>query len=91
MSNEFEWWEAKRLAVLSERGLDFLDARRLFDGRDIYTVSSPRGSEQRWVSIGELDEVMVAIVWTRRGDAIRIITMRRARDEEKGRYRAAYG
>jgi uncharacterized DUF497 family protein len=41
---EFEWWEAKRLAVLSERGLDFLDARSLFDGRDIYTIPSPRGT-----------------------------------------------
>ena len=88
---EFEWWEAKRLAVLSGRGLDFLDARRLFDGRDVYTVPAPRGSEQRWVSIGQLDAVMVAVVWTRRGDAVRIITMRRARDEEQRQYRAAYG
>jgi hypothetical protein len=32
---KFECWEAKRLAALSERGLDFLDARSLFDGRDI--------------------------------------------------------
>jgi uncharacterized DUF497 family protein len=88
---EFEWWEAKRLAVLWDRGLDFLDARRLFDGRDSYTVPSPQGGEQRWVSVGELDQVMVAVVWTRRGDAVRIITMRRARDEEKRRYRAIYG
>ena len=88
---EFEWWEAKRLAVLRDRGLDFLDARRLFDGRDNYAVPSPRGGEQRWVSVGELDKVMVAVVWTRRGDAVRIITMRRARDEEKRRYRAIYG
>jgi len=55
---EFEWWEAKRLAVLSERGLDFLDGRSLFDGRDIYTIPSPRGGEQRWVSIGQLNDVM---------------------------------
>jgi uncharacterized protein len=88
---EFEWWDAKRRAVLSERGLDFLDARRLFDGRDIYTVPSPRGGEQRWVSIGRLGEVMIAVVWTRRGNAIRIITMRRARDEEKRQYDAVYG
>jgi hypothetical protein len=58
-SMEFEWWEAKRLAVLRERGLDFLDARSLFDGRDIYTIPSPRGGEQRLVSIGQLDDVMV--------------------------------
>jgi uncharacterized protein len=88
---EFEWWEAKRLAVLIERGLDFLDARSLFDGRDIYTIPSPRGGEQRWVSIGQLDDVMIAVVWTRRGAATRIITMRRARDEEKRRYYAVYG
>ena len=49
------------------------------------------GGEERWVSIGELDEAMVAVVWTRRRDATRIITMRRARDEEKRRYRAVYG
>jgi uncharacterized protein len=52
---EFEWWEAKRLAVLQERGIDFIDAPALFDGRSLYTVPSPRGAEERWVSIGELN------------------------------------
>jgi uncharacterized DUF497 family protein len=79
------------LRCSGKRGLDFLDARSLFDGRDIYTIPSPRGGEQRLVSIGQLDDVMVAVVWTRRGAAIRIITMRRARDEEKRRYHAMYG
>jgi uncharacterized DUF497 family protein len=88
---EFEWSEAKRLAVLDARRLDFLDGCRLFDGRLILTVPSPRSGEQRWVSIGELDSELIAVVWTRRGEAIRIITMRKARDEEKRRYRALYG
>ena len=88
---EFEWSEAKRHAVLDVRWLDFLDGRRLFDGRPICTAPSPREGEQRWISIGELDGEMIAIVWTRRGATIRIITMRKARDEEKRRYRALYG
>jgi uncharacterized protein len=88
---EFEWSEAKRLVVLDARRLDFLDGRSLFDGRPICTALSPRGGEQRWVSIGELNNEMVAIVWTWRGAAVRIITMRKARDEEKRRYRALYG
>jgi uncharacterized DUF497 family protein len=88
---EFEWSKAKRLVVLDARRLDFLDGRSLFDGRPICTALSPRGGEQRWVSIGELNNEMVAIVWTWRGAAIRIITMRKARDEEKRRYRALYG
>jgi uncharacterized protein len=88
---EFEWSEAKRIAVLQARRLDFLDGRRMFDGRPILTAPSPRRDEERWVSIGELDGEMIAIVWTRRGSAIRIITMRKARDEEKRRYRSLYG
>jgi uncharacterized protein len=69
---------------------DFLDGRRLFDGRPIRTAPSLRGGEQRWVSIGELDDEKIAVVWTRRGAAIRIITMRKARDEKKRRYRVLY-
>lgn len=88
---ELEWSESKRLTVLVSRGLDFLDGGRFFDGRPILSAPSPRGVEERWVSIGELDGEMIAIVWTLRGAATRIITMRKARDEEKRRYRALYG
>jgi uncharacterized DUF497 family protein len=88
---EFEWSETKRLAVLDARRLDFLDVCRLFDGRPLLSAPSPRGAEERWVSIGELNGEMVVVVWTRRGAAIRIITARKARDEEKRRYRALHG
>jgi uncharacterized DUF497 family protein len=71
---EFEWLEAKRLAVLEARGLDFLDGRRLFDGRPIYLLASPRGAEKRWISIGELGGRFVAVVWTLRDETVRIIT-----------------
>jgi uncharacterized protein len=72
-------------------GSIFLDGCRMFDGRPICTAPSPRAGEQRWVSIGELDGELIAVVWTRRGEAIRIITMRKALSEEKRRYRALYG
>ena len=88
---DFEWSAAKRIAVLEARGLDFIDAEILFDGRPLHTVASPRGAEERWLSVGELNGRLVAVVWTRRGDTIRIITMRRARNEEKQRYGALYG
>ncbi|HJU19544.1 MAG TPA: BrnT family toxin [Stellaceae bacterium] len=61
---DFEWWEAKRLAVLRERGIDFVDAQALFDGRPLYTAPSPRGAEERWLSVGEIDDRLVAVVWT---------------------------
>jgi uncharacterized DUF497 family protein len=88
---EFEWSEAKRLAVLNTRGLDFLRGRLLFDGRPLSTMLSPRGGEPRRVSVGILNERLVAVVWTRREHTIRIITMRRARRAEERRNRALYG
>ena len=88
---EFEWSDAKRQIVVASRGLDFVDAEAFFDGRPLLTAPSPRGEEDRWVSVGELNGVLIAVVWTRRGQAIRIITMRRARDGEKKRYQALYG
>ena len=88
---DFEWSAAKRIAVLEARGLDFIDAEILFDGRPLHTIASPRGAEERWLSVGELNGRLVAVVWTQRSDTIRIITMRRARNEEKQRYGALYG
>ncbi|QWR78923.1 BrnT family toxin [Candidatus Magnetomonas plexicatena] len=82
----FEWSEEKRLKVLKERKLDFIDAQLLFDGRSLNTVPSPRDTEERWLSVGEINGRLIAVVWTKRDDAIRIITMRRARDEERRAY-----
>jgi hypothetical protein len=87
----FEWDEAKRRRVIAERGLDFMDAALLFDGRPVLSVPSPRRDEERWLSIGLVDGRFVAVVWVRRGDRIRIVTARRARDEEKRRYEALFG
>ncbi len=84
---ECEWDEAKRLLVLRRRELDFRDGQKMFDGRALLTVTSNRGIEARWISVGDLDGRLVAIVWTKRGESIRIITMRSARDEEKRQYR----
>ena len=67
---DFEWSEAKRIAVPEARGLDFIDAEILFDGRPLYTVASPRGAEERWLSVGELNGRLVAVVWTQRRDCI---------------------
>ena len=87
----FEWSEQKRLWVLQEQGLDFEDAVQLFDGRPLHTVPSPKDDEERWLSVGELDGRLIAVVWPRRGEATRIITARRARDGEKRRYGTLHG
>jgi hypothetical protein len=83
--------EAKRQLTLLERGLDFRDARQLFDGRPLFSYPSPRGDEDRVVSVGSLEGRFVAVVWVQRAGSRRIISMRRARDAEERRYRALLG
>ncbi|MFT0546696.1 BrnT family toxin [Allopusillimonas ginsengisoli] len=43
-------------------------------------------SEPRFITIGVLDERMVVLVWTPRGEARRIISMRKANDREQAKY-----
>jgi uncharacterized DUF497 family protein len=74
-----------------ERGLDFRDAWRLFDGRALYTYPSPRAAEARLVSVGLLEQRCIAVVWLERDGARRIISMRRVRDGEEKTYRALFG
>jgi uncharacterized DUF497 family protein len=87
----FEWDENKRLRVLAQRGIDFLRATQLFDGRDVVTVASPRSDEQRWVTTGILEGTAITVIWTIRGENIRLISARRARDHEKRTHQDIYG
>ena len=87
----FLWDENKRAANLKKHGFDFIDASGLFDGRPIYTYPSPRHDEMRFVSVGVIQDITVAAVWIERDGAIRLISLRRARDGEKRTYRELYG
>jgi len=89
---EFSWDEAKRQAVSAVRGIDFLDlAKALLDGRPLLTMPRRRGEEDRFVSVGLVGGRFYALVWTQRETAIRLITARRARDEEERQYRDLHG
>jgi hypothetical protein len=88
---EFEWDEAKRLANIEKHDIDFRRARLLFDGRTILITLVPKPVEIRLSAIGELDGRMVTAYWTIRGRMIRLISVRRARREERRKYRQLYG
>jgi len=77
----------KRDKTLSERGLDFARADEVYAGRH-YTAEDAREdySEPRYVTVGKLDGRMVVMVWTPRGEARRIISMRKANEREQARY-----
>ncbi len=84
--NSFEWDEGKRKANREKHGIDFEDVRPAFDGRprvDGPGVQNARRSEERHVTIAEIEGVVIAIVWTWRGRAIRLISARVARRGER--------
>lgn len=82
----------KRDATLEARGLDMADAARIFDGPHL-TFPDDRFDygEDRFVTIGLLNGRMVMIAWTPRGDATRIISMRKANAREEKKYRPRLG
>ena len=88
---EFEWDEVKRLSYLEKHELDFLAARRLFDGRPLFTTTNLHHDELRSVSTGVNEYRHYTLIWTERSDSDRVISMRRARDAEKRKYRAVHG
>ena len=86
----FEWDEAKRQANLEEHGIDFEDAARIF-ARPYLRIRSDRNDEVRFVAIGCIEDVEIAVVYTVRADVCRMISARRARTNERKDYHAAVG
>ncbi len=79
---------AKRAWTLRERGLDFEHAAQVFAGLTIDIPDLRRDyGEPRINSVGHLRGRMVIVCWTPRGDARHIISMRKANEREKARYR----
>ena len=80
---QIEFDDTKRQQTLVERGLDFAEAGEVFAG---HTVSAPDDrkdyGEPRIITVGTLQNRMVVLVWTPRGEARRIISMRYAHEHE---------
>jgi uncharacterized protein len=78
---------AKRTWTLKERGLDFRDAREVFAGPslDVPDTRFDYG-EERIRTVGYLGARLVMVVWTPRGRARRVISMRFCNASEKKRY-----
>jgi uncharacterized protein len=84
---EFEYDDAKREWTLRERGLDFAKAERIFTGFNL-TFEDEREDygEERYLTYGLLNNVIVACVWTIRGNRRRIISLRKAKKDEREIY-----
>jgi hypothetical protein len=78
---------AKRAAALRDRDIDFESAAEVFDG-SVIDIADERFDygELRMMTVGYLRGRMVIVVWTARGDARHIISMRKANGREQARF-----
>jgi len=83
----FEWDENKRQLNIQKHGIDFIGVEEVFDGETV-TLEDNRVDygEQRFVTLGMKLGRVVAVVHTERGDAIRIISIRKATKYEQRTY-----
>ena len=86
----FEWDERKRHINLAKHGIDFIEAKDIW-ANDVLEAPSPRYAEERFIAYGILDGRIIAVVFTRQGQRLRLISARRARDYEREAYKDAFG
>lgn len=87
--SDYEWDEGKSQRTLGQRGFDFTFALRIFEG-PVTLCRSDRYGEVRWLAVGAIGDILLAVVFTFRGDYLRIISARRARRNEQAAYRAVF-
>lgn len=83
----YEWDEGKRRSNLRKHGLDFRDAYLAFTESAVVLLDERyEYDEERYILYGRITHHLVAIAFTYRGEAVRIISMRKASREEEREY-----
>jgi uncharacterized DUF497 family protein len=87
---QIEFDLAKAAQTLDERGIDFNRAGEVFQRKHL-TRRDDRFDygEERFTTVGWYDERLVAMTWTPRGEARRIISMRYMHEKEQRSVRDA--
>jgi uncharacterized protein len=81
-----EWDDEKSRSNQTKHGIDFDTARALWDDGNRIEIQSPYPLESRSIVIGKIDKKLWTAIFTQRRDALRIISVRRARKQEAERY-----
>lgn len=80
----FDWDDAKRRANMAKHGVDFAAAEGFdWDSATIAPDLRKDYGEQRELALGRIGDRLHAMTFTRRGGAIRIISLRRANPRER--------
>jgi len=88
---KIQWDEGKNRANIWKHGFDFADAEEMFQGPLLVRPDTREDYvEDRWIGIGLIGHRLACIAFVERpGDAIRIISLRKADHEEREEYEEA--
>jgi uncharacterized protein len=83
----YQWDKNKAAINLRKHGIDFADAVAVFSDDLAISTSDERFEEERFISIG-LDALnrLLVVVYTWRGEEIRLISARSATRQERRQY-----
>ena len=87
---EFEFDPTKSAANKAKHGIDFVEAQALWEDPDYIERPARSATEPRVQVIGRIAQTLwSAFATIRHEETIRIISVRRARQDEERRYRGA--
>ncbi len=79
---EFEFDITKSTANKEKHGIDFIEAKRLWEDSDLIEIPAGTADEIRFLVIGRILDKHWSGIITYREEKIRIISIRRSRPEE---------
>ena len=84
---EFEWDENKNNINIAKHGIDFVDAKEIWQGKILELESSQlHHGEKRIIAIGMYKEYYITVIYTLRNNVRRLISARKARRNEQKNY-----
>ena len=83
---KFEWDNDKSNSNKMKHGIDFETAKNIWLDENRIEIHAPHPVENRGIIIGKHNNKLWTAIYTLRNDAIRIISVRRARKKEAKLY-----
>lgn len=83
---EFEYDDNKSQSNKQKHGIDFEEAKKLFDVYMVTLDANRVRGEVRFVAINKLDEKFYTVVYTYRKSVVRVMSTRRSRKNEEKLY-----
>ena len=82
----FEYDPRKSSANKTKHGIDFEEAKLVWQDSEVVLLASTYSEEIRFLAIGHIRNKPWTVIFSRRGEKVRIISARRSRESEAAYY-----